>query len=277
MKIEKINDKQIRCTLTGEDLASRKIKLSELAYGSEKARALFQDMMEIAEENFGFEADNMPLVIEAIPINTDSVVLIITKVEDPDELDTRFARFSPEGGEPEYENTFAELKDRLEGADDVLGLIKKIIEAKKRALQSQNAANAANAPEAVSSSASADTANPTVEQIVDDSSISENDEEIRNLTRFYLFRSLDDAIHVGGILGSIYHGPNTLYKNPDTGEYYLILKKAESTAEEFNKVCNVLSEYALSCRFLPGMDAHFAEHMEVLIPENALQNLYLLH
>lgn len=38
MKIEKLNDHQIRCTLTSEDLATRNIKLSELAYGSEKAK-----------------------------------------------------------------------------------------------------------------------------------------------------------------------------------------------------------------------------------------------
>lgn len=31
MKIEKISDKQIRCTLTREDLAKREIKLTELA------------------------------------------------------------------------------------------------------------------------------------------------------------------------------------------------------------------------------------------------------
>ena len=31
MKIEKLNDNQIRCTLTKEDLASRQLKLSELA------------------------------------------------------------------------------------------------------------------------------------------------------------------------------------------------------------------------------------------------------
>lgn len=60
MKIEKINDRQIRCTLTKEDLASREIKLSELAYGSDKAKALFQDMMQQAAEDFGFEAENMP-------------------------------------------------------------------------------------------------------------------------------------------------------------------------------------------------------------------------
>ena len=55
MKIEKINDKQIRCTLTKEDLANREIKLSELAYGSEKTRALFQDMMRVAAQDFGLK------------------------------------------------------------------------------------------------------------------------------------------------------------------------------------------------------------------------------
>ena len=34
MKIEKINDNQIRCTLTRDDLNNRQLKLSELAYGT---------------------------------------------------------------------------------------------------------------------------------------------------------------------------------------------------------------------------------------------------
>ena len=37
MKIEKLNENQIRCTLTHADLAARHLKLSELAYGTEKA------------------------------------------------------------------------------------------------------------------------------------------------------------------------------------------------------------------------------------------------
>ena len=40
MKIEKINDNQIRCTLDRSDLLSREIKISELAYGTEKAKTL---------------------------------------------------------------------------------------------------------------------------------------------------------------------------------------------------------------------------------------------
>ena len=35
MKIEQVNENQIRCILTREDLEERKIKFSELTYGSE--------------------------------------------------------------------------------------------------------------------------------------------------------------------------------------------------------------------------------------------------
>ena len=42
MKIEKINDNQIRCTLTREDLESHQIRISELAYGTDKAKKLFR-------------------------------------------------------------------------------------------------------------------------------------------------------------------------------------------------------------------------------------------
>ena len=88
--MKKVNDNQIRCTLTREDLAERQIKLSELAYGTEKAKLLFRDMMQQAAYEFGFEADDIPLMIEAIPLSQDTIILVITKVEYPEELDTRF-------------------------------------------------------------------------------------------------------------------------------------------------------------------------------------------
>ena len=92
MKLEKINDNQIRCTLTREDLEMHQVNLRELAYGSEKAKKLFRDMMQQAQIEFGFEADNIPLMIEAIPVNLDSIILIITKVEDPEELTKEFIK-----------------------------------------------------------------------------------------------------------------------------------------------------------------------------------------
>lgn len=91
MKIEKINTNQIKCFLSKGDLLSRQIKVSELAYGTEKAQELFRDMMDQANNEFGFEVKNAPLMIEAIPLSTESIMLIITKVDNPDDLENKFA------------------------------------------------------------------------------------------------------------------------------------------------------------------------------------------
>ena len=126
MKIEKVNDHQIRCTLTKADLADRELKISELAYGTEKAKSLFRDMMQQAAIKFGFEAEDIPLMIEAIPLNSDCIVLIITKVEDPEELDTRFSKFAPSVHDDDSLDDM--IQDLNEGADDVLDLFRRIHE-----------------------------------------------------------------------------------------------------------------------------------------------------
>ena len=94
MKLEKLNENQIRCTLSREDLESRNIRLSELAYGSPKAQALFKEIMSFASYKLSFEAEDIPLMIEAVPLSRDSLVLLVTKVDYPEELDTRFSKFS---------------------------------------------------------------------------------------------------------------------------------------------------------------------------------------
>ncbi len=90
MKIEKINNNQIKCVLNKSDLTSRQIKVSELAYGTDKAQELFKDMMSQASDEFGFEANDMPLMIEAVPLSADSIMLIITKVDNPDDIEDKF-------------------------------------------------------------------------------------------------------------------------------------------------------------------------------------------
>lgn len=261
MKIEKLNENQIRCTLTREDLADRELKLSELAYGSEKAKSLFRDMMQQAADDFGFEANNIPLMIEAIPISADSIILIITKVEDPEELDTRFSRFSAEENAPEGAQPSASLADALSGADDILELIQKIHQARKAVTEKKEA------------SAASDKAETKAEAIVDEAAA---EEEIFRLTRFYLFRDLETVIRVSHIVAPGYSGPNALFKNQEDQNYYLLLKKADTDAEQFNKICNVLSEYALQVSYTPGMEEYFTEHMEVILPQMAIQNLSTL-
>jgi len=95
MKIERISDNQIKFVLNKTDLLEKNIKITELAYGSEKTQELFREMMERAYVEYGFEAENAPLMIEAIPVTVDSIMIIVTKVAGGDDIESKFNNFLP--------------------------------------------------------------------------------------------------------------------------------------------------------------------------------------
>ena len=243
MKIERISDTQIRCTLSREDLATRNINLSELAYATDKAKELFRDMIQQANDEFGFDTENLPLMVEAIPIMPDSIVLIITKVEDPEELDTRFSRFSPGS---DTTPSRADLLAQMAGADDIIDLFRKLSEATadKKPASRSNAAKSQTPP-------------------VD-------------LLRIFEFYSLNDAIRAAGALKNRFHGDNTLYRFGKDTCYQLVLHQSGQSPEEFNQICNQLSEYAHGEAFTEANEAYFKEHARCIIPQNALDKLAAL-
>lgn len=277
MKIEKINDRQIRCILTKEDLEDRKIRLSELVYGGEKARGLFRDMLMKAAEELGFDYNNNPLMVEAVPTGQEQLVLIITRVDDPEELDTRFSRFSadPNGGK---DNAFASLADSLTGADDVLNLLKRFTQARgvqggSSSGERKDGKEKDSGTQSIPNSRKGGRQNPDQKNAAPAAMRQLTEEEIYQYTRFYLFRSLENVILAAKGIGEGYEGENSLYKNPDDGAYYLLVRKMDTDPEQFNRICNVLSEYAMPMDYATGMDEFFREHMKVILSGTALQDL----
>ena len=258
MKIEKINDNQIRCTLTREDLESHQIRISELAYGTDKAKKLFRDMMQQAQIQFGFEADNIPLMIEAIPVSTESIILIITKVEDPEELDTRFSKFTPS---PEDTEDLSDTDDEIySSADDILDIFKRL----GSDILSKTA-------ELHSISGTADLSSDT-ETTSDDAS-SEDEEPQKTILRIYEFRTLNEVSCLSEQLPADFKCGNTLYKNPNNGHYYLVLSSEGVSRTVFGSICRLASEFGSIQKASANTLYYFDEHYETIIRENALQIL----
>ncbi len=251
MKIEKVNDHQIRCTLTKADLADRELKISELAYGTEKAKNLFRDMMQQASQKFGFEADDIPLMIEAIPLNADCIVLIITKVEDPEELDTRFSKFAPSAEDDEDGVDPDDYSSRTaESTDSIFDLFRQIQESRRAELSGQKQTSGARKEKTPSS-----------------------DMISVGSARIFSFPSMHDLIRLAHVTHDFYDGKNSLYKNNSSGSYSLVISEEQISAEAFNRICNVVSEYGRLERSAPGSEAYFKEHYEPIVENAALQTL----
>lgn len=257
MKIEKISDNQIRCTLNKSDLIDRELKISELAYGTEKAKALFRDMIQQAFYEFGFEVDDIPLMIEAIPVSTECLILVITKVEDPDELDTRFSKFSSFNV---HENTDKPESDEDSYADEIINCFDQMEDELSEDTLENTKEDILETPE-----------EPKVE-LTEKSGV----HVPSNLFKIYSFRSLQEVIGLANILVGTYNGINTLYKNPVNSIYYLVINITDHTPEEFNKVCNIISEYGKVERATYASSAYYDEHYEVIVKNHALQILSVM-
>lgn len=234
MKIEKIDDNSIKCTLSSLDLSSRNLNLRDMTYGSQAAKRLFNEMMQKAKEEVGFSIENTPLMIEAIPLQGGAVQLIISKVDDPEELDTRFSKFSAAGSG--QNGWISELATQiLEGAQ---GLMKQLKETEEE---------------------------PGVAEEKKES----GDEGIR----LYRFRTLDRVIDAAKAVSYCDLGANSLYKAEDKKGYYLSLHSKGDDIDSLNRAANLLLEYGERVNGGSATEAYYKEHMEQLIQENALQKL----
>ena len=284
MKLEKLSDTQIRCTLSKEDLSQRQLHLSELAYGSEKAKELFRDMMQQASIELGFEADNIPLMIEAIPISNDCLVLVVTKVEDPDELDTRFSRFSKINVDDSFDEDFSDIDDTdfeemdfLDDEDD--------IDMDDEPLPFSPSSDFDNADSDASTSSkersaiddALDLIAPFTQAIAQAKKEAmrkkkENRSSVQDC-QYYSFQNFSQAAQLGAFLAPFFEGESSLYKDSFSNNYYMILRKTQSENDTFRRACNIAADFGVRISASYATPAYFREHFETILEENAVEML----
>ena len=308
MKLERLSENQIRCTLNKADLADRELMLNELAYGTDKAKELFRDMMEQAADELGFEANDIPLMIEAIPISPDCLILIITKVEDPEELDTRFSRFSKytdieiddddesftenddlyDSDDNEFDITVEKADDKdndnngfslLDSTSSLLDTLSNIVENIEQVKkQNESGSNAGFIPLSASlrensekKSSGKSTDNKSSESKSSGKNIKKKEASVSY--RIFSFQNINDISKAAGMVSSIYHDENTLYKSPIDNLYYLIVKNQSGDIESYQRTCNLLSEYGTNVKGNYAMPYYFSEHFTLIIKKDAIQTL----
>lgn len=282
MKLERLSENQIRCTLNKADLADRELLLNELAYGTDRAKELFRDMMEQASEELGFEVNDIPLMIEAIPVSPDCLILIITKVEDPEELDTRFSRFSKYTDIEIDDSDDSEEQDVTDSSDtgtdddnlsifentaslmETLSDIVENIEQVKKQTETGKNANFIPLSAAIRESAKKKADKEKSSGKKEDSSVG---------YRVFSFQNMNDISKASAMVAPIYHDDNSLYKSPSDNHYYLIVNNQSGDLENYQRVCNLLSEYGTKVKANYAMPYYFSEHFKLIIKKDAIQTL----
>ncbi|MBR1874304.1 MAG: adaptor protein MecA [Eubacterium sp.] len=268
MRIERISDNQIRCTLSKRDLIERHLKISELAYGSERAKELFRDMMEQANIDFGFEAEDIPLMIEAIPTSRESLVLVITKVDNPQEFDEKFSNFNlpaedviDMGDVSEDEEEADEMVETSLNFDELVNCFDRLYE--QTADQSDEGEDSKFIP---LSEALQNLGKPKK------TSKAKSPVNIHDRIRVFSFLSIKPIIEAAHRVTPEYTGKNTVWKDNTKKKYYLMLNRGNGR-HAFHSVCSTISEYGAEEPVTYATQQYYDEHYTVIIRDKALAQL----
>ncbi len=236
MRIEKINSNQIKCVLDKDELLKRHINVSELAYGSDKAQELFKDMMKQASFEFGFDSGSAPLMIEAVPLSSDGIMLIITKVDNPEDLDDKYTGLTMPSA-----RTFKKKSDEDETADFDL-----------------------NEDEE-------DTLDPLLEE--EDSPQVDN---TISAFFVYTFNALDDVSDAAKSLNFFDVSEDRLYKTDDTKQYILCIQTDKVTKADCKVIRGTLSEFGEAVQCRKSKLNYFDEHYDIIVRDQAIKKLSVL-
>lgn len=247
MKIEKINENSIKCTVYKDELINMHLNIDNITYGSENANILFKKALSLAKEEFDFDIEKS-FTVEAIPMIDGSIVLNITKVEMPDELDTRFSKFSyrpvpKETLVPSFMQIIGNIFDTE--FDEVPQITASIIEIPKSSIR-------------------------RVKMTIDYSN------------RVFSFDKLDQVIDACKNIQNRFYSSvkSSLYKDEDSAKYYLYISLLDSNnnalRKHFDIVCNTLSEYGTIVNSSSYNIAYYDEHYKLIIANDVLNKLSLL-
>ncbi len=265
MKIEKVNDHQIRCTLTKKELEKRDLKLSEIAYGNEKVKELFRDMMRMAAHQYGFEAEDIPLMIEVIPF-AECAVIVVTKVEDPDELDTRFSKFAPsihKDDNTTLSSALEEVFGSLNKSENILDVIRRMHNDTKAASDYDE-----EDLEAEDGTDFASELTQTTEK-----TLSRTNSRQPGGEAFYTFSALSEVLQIARVIAPHYEGNSKLYKDDTHDNYLLLFTQGSHTDTQYQSFCHLIEEYATRTPGNEYLKYFVEEHCTVMLPEEAIKQL----
>ena len=63
---------------------------------------------------------------------------------------------------------------------------------------------------------------------------------------------------------------------PEDGRYYLVISQSGHAPEDYNRLCNILSEHGRMERFSHAREAYMQEHFKTIIKDRAICSLFLM-
>lgn len=236
MKIEKINDNRLKCSITTDDLVEREITVEEVVDKTHRAKRLFTDAFVKSLRMFGSKPDCLVVATAVTPSSETVATLTLIGVDSDDEGLSILSK--------NLQEVKAEAPPETEFNFQTFSRSKKSKESSPQPYFDQN-----QAPQ-----------HQHEESLSDDF-----------ISFVYAFPNLQRIIDVASAHGATLEIESDIYKDKDKGDYFLILKKKEP--DDFKRACILLCEYGEPLGPGDFFLSYMYEHCLPILQNNALKDL----
>lgn len=237
MKIERIDDKTVKCFISNEELEEFEITYKDFITRSEKAKEVVEEIIEQAIEEVGYKPPQFAMDMQIMMMPDKGMVLTLSE-KTPEDLQKNPALM-------EY------LKEMRKTLEEHFG---------KPGAEGLPQLPAGLPGESISETHSAEKgAQPGTAQLPD----------------FAIFKmaTLRDLSEYARILPKNLRVESCLYA--DKGEYYLFLQRGHASYKRYSRACIQALEYGVLFGATEDKIVYLDEHAECLIPEKAIAKLRL--
>ena len=234
MKIERIDDKTVKCFLSNEELEEYDIDYKDFVTRSDKAKEVVQEIIEQAEEEVGYKPPKYAFDLQIMMLPDEGLVLVFSEKE------------------PLENKNGAQLMQALQE-------MKKVFEEKKAEI---NATLEKQAREEEAREAGKDGKKKKKQET----------EAQKPQFAIFAFRNIGRVLEYAAVLPANLRINSTLYRLED-GTCYVYVQKGSASYERYSRACIQAMEFAALYAADEQKVRYLEEHGECLIREKALKKL----
>lgn len=235
MRIERVDDKTVKCYITNEELEEYDIDYKDFILRSDKAKEVVQEIIEQAEEEVGYKPPKFAFDLQIMMLPDEGLVLTFSEKEPAD---------------------FKEGEQLIECLRDM----KEVLQQARAAAQAQAANNGLK---------SAKTGKQVTPNTKDGKPVA--DAKARPEEAVFVFDKITSLMEYALILPATLRVHSALYTMNNL--YYLHMQKGNASYERYSRACVQAMEFASLYAVDGGKLLHLQEHGECLIAQQALKKL----
>lgn len=249
MDFRRIDRNTVQCILSEEEMNAYGFKIEDFFSDQEKSRNFLEHIVERAGEEVGYEAKSGMVSMQIMKMPNNDLAITFSDREREDGMQSmlqhiqQLANLISDGVPEELVHHRHGDTDSPAGGDKAPGLS----EADKQL---------------------ADEYRKHMEEV--EKKRREKQRKLLCAPRAYRLESFADLERFASMVNIDKPVNSSVYKDTDTGEYYLLIKKGKLKLQEYQQLCESISEFSVWCSQQPYIEQYCREHFETIIARQGI-------